>query len=73
LIKSGAANYVVAPRPLKNQRSKHQKTDRLDARIRSHLPSAITNENDEEITKNTSGALLYNVGFIGEDVRMGPH
>ncbi|MEA3164642.1 MAG: hypothetical protein QOE88_2460, partial [Verrucomicrobiota bacterium] len=39
----------------------------------AHLPSAITNENNEEITKNTSGALLYNVGFIGEDVRMGPH
>ena len=32
LIKSGAVNYVVAPRPLENQRSKHQKTDRLDAR-----------------------------------------
>jgi hypothetical protein len=28
----GAVNYVVAPRPLENQRSKHQKTDRLDAR-----------------------------------------
>jgi transposase len=32
LIKCGAVNYVVAPRPLENQRSKHQKTDRLDAR-----------------------------------------
>jgi hypothetical protein len=31
LIKCGAVNYVVAPRPLENQRSKHQKTDRLDA------------------------------------------
>src|ERR1700732_1109734 len=32
LTKCGAVNYVVAPRPLQNQRSKHQKTDRLDAR-----------------------------------------
>ena len=32
LIKQGAINFVVAPRPLENQRSKHQKTDRLDAR-----------------------------------------
>ena len=32
LIKCGAINYVVAPRRLENQRSKHQKTDRLDAR-----------------------------------------
>jgi transposase len=26
------SDYVVAPRPLQNQRTKHQKTDRLDAR-----------------------------------------
>jgi transposase len=32
LIKRGAINFVVAPRPLENQRRKHQKTDRLDAR-----------------------------------------
>lgn len=32
LTKCGAINYVVAPRVLENQRSKHQKTDRLDAR-----------------------------------------
>lgn len=32
LIKRGAVNFVVAPRPLENQRRKHQKTDRLDAR-----------------------------------------
>ena len=31
LIKRGAVNFVVAPRPLENQRRKHQKTDRLDA------------------------------------------
>src|ERR1700756_5406811 len=42
LTKCGAVNYVVAPRPLQNQRSKHQKTDRLDARallenLESHL------------------------------------
>ena len=42
LIKCEAVNYVVAPRPLENQRSKHQKTDRLDARalldnLDSHL------------------------------------
>jgi transposase len=32
LIKAGAVNFVVVPRVLENQRSKHQKTDRLDAR-----------------------------------------
>jgi transposase len=32
LIKCGALNYVVVPRVLEHQRSKHQKTDRLDAR-----------------------------------------
>src|SRR6266404_743658 len=32
LTKRGAVNFVVAPRPLENQRRKHQKTDRLDAR-----------------------------------------
>src|ERR1700746_618026 len=30
LIKRGAVNFVVPPRPLENQRRKHQKTDRLD-------------------------------------------
>ena len=30
LIKRGAVNFVVAPRPLENQRRKHQKTDRLE-------------------------------------------
>src|SRR4029077_12157957 len=33
LTKCGAVNYVVAPRALENQRRKHQKTDRLDARV----------------------------------------
>ena len=32
LTKRGAVNYVVVPRPLENQRTKRQKTDRLDAR-----------------------------------------
>jgi len=32
LIKAGAVNFVVVPRPLENQRTRHQKTDRLDAR-----------------------------------------
>src|SRR6202795_1844751 len=32
LIKARAVNFVVVPRPLENQRTKHQKTDRLDAR-----------------------------------------
>jgi transposase len=32
LVERGAINFVVAPRPLENQRSKQQKTDRLDAR-----------------------------------------
>jgi hypothetical protein len=42
LIKCGALNYVVEPRPLENQRSKHQKTDRLDARaLLSNLESYL--------------------------------
>jgi transposase len=32
LVQRGAVNFVVAPRPLANQRAKRQKTDRLDAR-----------------------------------------
>jgi hypothetical protein len=32
LSKRGALNFVVVPRRLENQYSKHQKTDRLDAR-----------------------------------------
>src|SRR6202047_1965146 len=32
LIKAGAVNFVVVPRVLENQRTRHQKTDRLDAR-----------------------------------------
>lgn len=32
LTEGGVVNYVVAPRLLENQRSKRQKTDRLDAR-----------------------------------------
>lgn len=32
LVRRGAVNFVVAPRPLPNQRAKRQKTDRLDAR-----------------------------------------
>jgi transposase len=32
LVKRGAVNFVVAPRPMDNQRTKGQKTDRLDAR-----------------------------------------
>jgi len=32
LVKRGAVNFVVAPRSLEPQRTKGQKTDRLDAR-----------------------------------------
>src|SRR5256714_15470215 len=32
LVKCGAVNFVVAPRPLPNYQAKRQKTDRLDAR-----------------------------------------
>jgi len=32
LSKAGAVNFVVVPRALENQRTRHQKTDRLDAR-----------------------------------------
>ena len=38
LVKRGAVNFVVAPRPLEHQRSRRQKTDRLDARgLLDHL------------------------------------
>ena len=44
LIKCGAVNYVVAPRPLENQRSQHQKTDRLDARaLLNNLEGSVQN------------------------------
>src|SRR5260370_17816984 len=47
LIKCGAVNYVVAPRPLENQRSKHQKTDRLDARpLLDNLESYLRGNRD---------------------------
>jgi transposase len=47
LIKCGAVNYVVAPRPLENQRSKHQKTDRLDARaLLGNLESYLRGNRD---------------------------
>jgi transposase len=47
LIKCGAVNYVVAPRPLENQRSKHQKTDRLDGRaLLNNLESYLRGNRD---------------------------
>jgi transposase len=47
LIKRGAVNFVVAPRPLENQRSKHQKTDRLDARaLLDNLESYLRGNRD---------------------------
>jgi len=47
LTKRGAVNYVVAPRPLQNQRSKHQKTDRLDARaLLENLESYLRGNRD---------------------------
>src|SRR5205085_12032153 len=42
LVKRGAVNFVVVPRPLGNQRAKGQKTDRLDARaLLDHLDSYL--------------------------------
>jgi transposase len=42
LVKRGAVNFVVAPRPLEFQRRRHQKTDRLDARgLLDHLESYL--------------------------------
>jgi hypothetical protein len=47
LTKCGAANYVVAPRPLQNPRCKHQKTDRLDARaLLENLESYLRGNRD---------------------------
>jgi len=36
LLKRGAVNFVVAPRPLEHQHRRRQKTDRLDARALLH-------------------------------------
>ena len=47
LTKRGAANYVVAPIPLQYQRSKRQKTDRLDARaLLENLESYLRGNRD---------------------------
>src|SRR6266481_5995711 len=47
LTKGGAVNYVVAPRALENQRRKHQKTDRLDARaLLENLESYLRGNRD---------------------------
>jgi transposase len=47
LTKCGAVNYVVAPRLLENQRSKRQKTDRLDARaLLGNLESYLRGNRD---------------------------
>src|SRR5258708_1030002 len=47
LTKCGAVNYVVAPRALENQRRKHQKTDRLDARaLLENLESYLRGNRD---------------------------
>ena len=50
---------MVAPRPLENQRSKHQKTDRLDARaLLNNLESYLRGNRDE----------MSIVGVIAESV-----
>jgi transposase len=42
LLKCGAVNFVVAPRPLEAHRRRHQKTDGLDARgLLDHLDSYL--------------------------------
>src|ERR1700747_1361101 len=47
LTERGAVNYVVAPRLLENQRSKRQKTDRLDARaLLGNLESNLRGNRD---------------------------
>src|SRR6266478_6269711 len=47
LTKYGAVNYVVAPRLLENQRTKRQKTDRLDARaLLGNLESYLRGNRD---------------------------
>src|SRR6202171_3225041 len=47
VINCGAVNYVVAPRALENQRRKHQKTDRLDARaLLENLESYLRGNRD---------------------------
>jgi transposase len=47
LVKRGAINFVVVPRPLENQRRKHQKTDRLDARaLLNNLESYLRGNRD---------------------------
>jgi hypothetical protein len=47
LTKRGAVNYVVAPQLLENQRTKRQKTDRLDARsLLGNLESYLRGNRD---------------------------
>jgi hypothetical protein len=47
LTKLGAVNFVVAPRLLENQRTKRQKTDRLDARaLLGNLESYLRGNRD---------------------------
>ena len=47
LVKRGATNFVVAPRPLENQRGKGQKTDRLDAgALRNNLARYLAGNRD---------------------------
>ena len=47
LLKRGAVNFVVAPRPLQNRRAKRQKTDRLDARaLLDNLESYLRGNRD---------------------------
>ena len=42
MLKRGATNFVVAPRPLEHQRTRGQKTDRLDAQaLLNHLESYL--------------------------------
>jgi hypothetical protein len=47
LTKRGAVHYVVVPRLLENQRTKRQKTDRLDARsLLGNLESYLRGNRD---------------------------
>src|SRR6201987_1922189 len=59
LTERGAVNYVVAPIPLQNQRSKRQKTDRLDARaLLDNLESYLrSNRNAMSIVAAPSAEL----------------
>jgi transposase len=60
LTRVGALNFVVVPRPLEDQRTRHQKTDRLDAR-------ALLNRLEKYLGGNGHAMSLVAVPCVQEE------